>query len=213
MNILAFDTGLNKTYLALSVHDDIFSETIESTEDKYHSAFLIKKIAEILNNHNLKTQDIDIFSTNIGPGSFTGIRVGLTVARGLAQGTGKSTIGINSLELISKAYGLPAITILDARKNKAYVGNGEKVELIELEKLPEILKNFGGKIIADTKMTEFLAANNIEVVNFENDVKDYGKVLIEITKDKLKQGLDTKWQGLKPLYIQPPPIHQKVLNK
>lgn len=209
MKILAFDTGLNKTYLALAVGDEIFSETIESTEDKYHSAFLIKKIVEILSAHNLKPQDIELFATNVGPGSFTGIRVGLTVARGLAQGTGADSVGVNSLELIANAYGLPSITVLDARKNKAYVGNSEKAELVDLENLPDILKSFDGKIIADTKMCEFLADKNILAINFENDTKDYGKILVALALEKFKSDKATKWQGLKPLYIQPPPIHVK----
>ena len=209
MNILGFDTGLNKTYLALETQGIIYSEIIESTDEKYHSAFLIKKIVEMLEKHTLTPQDIDLITTNIGPGSFTGIRVGLTVARAFAQGTNAKTIGINSLELIAQTYELPAITILDARKNKAYVGNDKKTDLIELEELPSILNNFDGKIVADTRMQEFLAKNQINAINFEAETKDYGQILIKIAKEKLEKGLDTKWQGLKPLYIQPPPIHQK----
>ena len=56
MNILGFDTSLNKTYLALESEENIISETIESTKDKYHSAFLVKKIVEMLKNSNLKTE-------------------------------------------------------------------------------------------------------------------------------------------------------------
>ena len=212
MNILGFDTGLNKTYLALMTQDKIYSEIIESTDDMYHSAFLIKKIVEILSAHNLRPQDINLLATNIGPGSFTGIRVGLTVARGLAQGTGADTVGINSPELISNAYGAPSIAVLDARKNKAYVGNSEKVELVDLDTLPALLKNFDGKIIADTKMCEFLSLNGINSINFENETIDYGRVLINLAQKKYDEKKYTKWQGLKPLYIQPPPIHVKVIT-
>ena len=209
MNILAFDTGLNKTYVALMTGEQVFSETIESTEDKYHSAFLIKKIVDMLSAHSLLAQDIELFATNVGPGSFTGIRVGLTVARCLAQGTGADVVGINSLELLSAVYGLPAITVLDARKNKAYVGNNESVDLVELEQLPDFLKNFNGKIIADTKMQEFLSENGIDAFNFEGENIDCGDFLIKLAIDKYKSNKAVKWQGLKPLYIQPPPIHVK----
>jgi len=213
MNILAFDTGLNKTYLALSINDEIFSQTIVSDEEKYHSAYLIKKIVELLDAHSLTTRDLDVITTNIGPGSFTGIRVGLTVARVLAQGINADCVGVNSLELISTQYGLPAITILDARKNKAYVGFDEKVDLVDLDNLPELLNEFEGKIIADTKMQKYLSDFNISSVNFEEEDLDYGKTLIEITKNRYASGAITKWQGLKPLYIQPPPIHEKVAKK
>ena len=209
MNILAFDTGLNKTYIALYTNGNIFSEVIESTKDKYHSAFLIQKIVEILTLQNLRPNEIDLFATNVGPGSFTGIRVGLTVARGLAQGTGADTTCVNSLELISYAYGLPSITVIDARKNKAYVGNDKNIELMDLENLPGFLKNFKGKIISDTKMQEFLTNNGIDSINFEKESMDYGKILINLSLEKIKQNAITKWHGLKPLYIQPPPIHIK----
>lgn len=210
MNILGFDTGLNKTYLALAINDDIYTEIIESTEEKYHSAYLIQEIVNILEKHNFKPQDIDLIATNIGPGSFTGIRVGLTVARVFAQSTDINTVGINSLELIANRYGLPSIAILDARKNKAYVGNDENVKLIDLDNLKEHLQNFEGIIVADTKMTEFLASQNINSINFEAESKDYAQTLIELAKNKYNNNEYTKWQGLKPLYIQPPPIHQKV---
>ena len=209
MNILAFDTSLNKTYLALSHNENIITETIESTEDKYHSAFLIAKIVEILKRENLSPDDIELIAVNIGPGSFTGIRVALTVARVFAQSINANTVGINSLELISEAYGLPTLTILDARKNKAYIGNNENVSLIDLENLPEIIRNFNGKIVSDAKMQEYLKEQGINSINFENQDLDYGKILIKIAKNKFENNQYTKWQGLKPLYIQPPPIHQK----
>ena len=212
MNILAFDTSLNKTYLALSINEKITTQTLESTEDKYHSAFLVAKIVEILKNENLSPKDIDLIAVNIGPGSFTGIRVALTVARVFSQSINANTVGINSLELISTAYGLPAITVLDARKNKAYLGNNEKVELVDLENLSSILENYKGSIVADIKMQEYLKELNIDSINFETESLDYGKVLIEIAKNKFKNNQYTKWQGLKPLYIQPPPIHQKKTN-
>ena len=199
MNILAFDTGLNKTYLALSINGEIFSQTIVSDEEKYHSAYLIKKIVELLENHNLTIKDLNLIATNVGPGSFTGIRVGLTVARVLAQGIDADCVGINSLELISTQYGLPAITILDARKNQAYVGFDEKVDLIALDDLESLLKNFNGKIIADTKMQKYLSNLDISATNFEEEDLDYGKTLIEIALDRYNNGQISKWQGLKPL--------------
>lgn len=209
MNILGFDTCLNKTYLALKTNWKIYSEIIESTEDKYHSAFLVKRIVEILKRHNLKPNDINLIATNIGPGSFTGIRVGLTVARAFAQGTNAKTVGIDSLELISETYGKPALSILDARKNKAYIGNSKFVELIDLENITDFLADFKGKIITDSRMQEFLKEVDIESINFEQENKDYGAMLIKLAEDKFSNNLQTNWQELKPLYIQPPPIHEK----
>lgn len=215
MNILAFDTCLNKTYLALQTKYDVYTQIIESTEEKYHSAYLIQKIVDILKQNNLRLQDIDLISTNIGPGSFTGIRVGLTVARVMAQGINSDVIGINSLEMISSAYSENALAILDARKNKAYVGNKKNVQLIDLDYLPEFLMQHNGDIIVDTKMQEFLKMHNIEAINFENDNKNFAETLLYLAIQGYEKKTYTIWENLKPLYIQPPPIHKKtvLINK
>lgn len=82
MKILVFDTCLDKMYVALAENDTVLSSRIVTNRDnKYHSAFLISTIKEILKENNLTPQDLDAIGTNIGPGSFTGIRACTTVAR------------------------------------------------------------------------------------------------------------------------------------
>ena len=122
MKILAFDTCLDKTYITIA--DDlnvIESKIILSDSTNYHSAYLISSIAELLKNNNLEPGDIDLIATDIGPGSFTGIRACTTVARVLAQQLNKKAVGISSLEILSKIQGGDDLVCLDARKNKAYV--------------------------------------------------------------------------------------------
>ena len=82
MNILAFDTCLDKTYITLRDENKVIrSEIITSDGENYHSAYLISTIVKILKESNLTPQDIDMIATDIGPGSFTGIRACTTVAR------------------------------------------------------------------------------------------------------------------------------------
>ena len=103
MNILAFDTCLDKMYVALSENNNILaSRIVETTQSHYHSAFLISTIKDILKEAGLTPQDIGVIATNIGPGSFTGIRACTTVARVFAQGNKIKTIGVSSLEILSK---------------------------------------------------------------------------------------------------------------
>ena len=79
MKILTFDTSLDKTYVTLSDNEKILSDIIvENHNEKYHSAFLIPTIVSILKDNNLTMKDIDVIGTNIGPGSFTGIRACVT---------------------------------------------------------------------------------------------------------------------------------------
>jgi len=72
-----------------------------------------------------------------------------------------------------------------------------------------MLKKFDGKIVADNKMQDFLYENGIISFNYEKEHIDYGQILLNIAKGKFLKGNFSKWQGLKPLYIQPPPIHKK----
>ena len=103
MKILNFDTSLEKTYITLSNDDnEIISEIIENQQGRYHSAFLLPTLAKILREANLQMKDLDYIATNIGPGSFTGIRAGLTVARTICQQTDVKALGVSSLEILSK---------------------------------------------------------------------------------------------------------------
>ena len=122
MKILAFDTCLDKTYITLAEDNKIIkSETILSDGENYHSAYLISTIVKVLKDSGLKPSDIDTVVTDIGPGSFTGIRACTTVARVLAQQLGINAIGISSLEILSEILGGKDLVAMDAKKNKAYL--------------------------------------------------------------------------------------------
>ena len=106
MKILAFDTCLDKTYITLCDDDKIIkSEIICSDGENYHSAYLISTIVKVLKEAGLTTNDIDMIATDIGPGSFTGIRACVTVARVLAQQLNIKAVGVSSLEILSEILG------------------------------------------------------------------------------------------------------------
>lgn len=216
MKTLVFDTCFNQSYIAFKENDKILeSEIIQSTDSNYHSVFIIPKIVEILKKHNLKINDIDVIGVNIGPGSFTGIRAGITIARVLAQQANIKLIGVNSLQILSKLNNSNENTIvaLDARKNKVYFAmyskNTEliKPQLIERgELLNKIDKSF--KIIADSSISNFLYENKINSKNYEESQQNLGLYLLNIVEDKLfnHKNDNFNWAEVKPLYIQPPSI-------
>ena len=215
MRILTFDTALNKTYISLSENDIIIENpVIENREDKYHSAFLIQEIAQILKRNNLKMQDIDALGINIGPGSFTGIRACTTVGRVIAQQINAKLAGVSSLEILSKINESKTLVTLDARKNCAYAAiyeKGDEIEspkLLKIEELVEKAKNY--TVISDTAMFNKLKENDIESVNYETGNYPLNEYLAKITYEKLLNGNnDFNWAKVKPLYIQPPSIFGK----
>ncbi|MFA6989180.1 MAG: tRNA (adenosine(37)-N6)-threonylcarbamoyltransferase complex dimerization subunit type 1 TsaB [Candidatus Gastranaerophilaceae bacterium] len=220
MKILTFDTSLDKTYISLCDENETISKIIENTEGKYHSAYLISTIAALLRKKSFTMQDISAVGVNIGPGSFTGIRACVTVARVMGQTLEIPVLGICSLEIIATLNntGKNVACFIDARKNKAYFAlySSEnevltEPKLVELEEAVEIVKNNDYFVVSDKKMQEFLNKYEITSQNFENSGVDFGKHLSKIVLKHIKNK-DKKylWNELKPLYIQPPPVTMKA---
>lgn len=204
MKILAFDTCLDKTYITLNDGEKILkSEVIFSDGENYHSAYLISTIVKVLKQAGLEPKDLDILATDIGPGSFTGIRACVTVARVLAQQLNIKTVGISSLEILSKILGDNDMVVLDARKNKAYVYDGEVKGAIELEKVDELVK--GKRIITDNSLKNRLSQNAEMAISYQEGNYPLGDILSKLALTKEP----TEWAKLKPLYIQPPPVFGK----
>ena len=204
MKILAFDTCLDKTYITLSEDNKIIeSKIILSDGENYHSAYLISTIVEILKSNNLEPKDIDMIATDIGPGSFTGIRACTTVARVLAQQLDIKAVGVSSLEILSKILGENDLVALDARKNKAYVFDGKILGAVELEEVDKIVK--GRRVISDNSLLERLRENANEVISYQQNEYPLSEILAKLALEKT----ETDWRKLKPLYIQPPPVFGK----
>ena len=201
MIILAFDTCLDKTYVTLRNETKVIeSKILVSNEENYHSAYLISTIVSVLKNAKLNPKDIDIIATDIGPGSFTGIRACTTVARVLAQQLNIKVVGISSLEILSKIRKENDLVVLDARKNKAYVYDNKILGAIELEEVDKIVK--GRTVITDDSLFERVCKNAKNAISYQQSDYPIGEILAEIAKNKD----NSEWNTLKPLYIQPPPV-------
>ena len=204
MNILVFDTCLDKMYVAIAQDDKVLSSKIVTNQDnKYHSAFLISTIKGMLKENNLTPKDINAIGTNVGPGSFTGIRACTTVARIMAQQLDLPAAGISSLEILAKLNKTdkPTMVALDARKNSAYLYVNEEIQgAIQLEKVKEMLENRDYNLITDDKLQKVLGG-----MSYQAGEHNLGEILANLTYEKLKTS-SCKWQELKPLYIQPPPM-------
>ena len=205
MLTLSFDTSLDKTYIVLGENKNILdSIEIKSDEKNYHSAYLISAIADILKKHGKTPKDINIIGVNVGPGSFTGIRAGVTVARVMAQETGAKVFGVSSLEILARASRLEnPLVVLDARKNMGYVWDQKLIGALGLEEIDNLAKN--RNIVTDNTLFERYKDTGNSVLSYQNENFPLGKVLFEIVSEKTPDENDI-WQHVKPLYIQPPPV-------
>lgn len=204
MIILGFDTCLNKMYVFVGNENGLLaSKVVENTSTHYHSAFLISTIKEVLKENNLTPDNVNVIATNIGPGSFTGIRACTTVARTFAQAKNIKVVGVSSLEILSKISKKSKVLVcLDARKNSAYVAGYEfgkcifEPQVLKIDDLKELLNKYDD-VICDDFLAELLDKESYQNLNC-----DLGKNLYEISIKKSP----VNWSILQPLYLQPPPV-------
>lgn len=199
MITLAFDTCLDKMYAVLKKDGEILaSKVVENTGNKYHSAFLISTLQEIMSLNDVKPQDVNLIAVNIGPGSFTGIRACVTVVRVMAQQLDCKAVGVSSLEILSRLADKNPLVALDARKDSAYLYyDGEIRGAIRLEEVQEIIKKGEYSVITDDKLQPILGGTSYQQITCQ-----LGEILADIAENKNAEG---NWRKLKPLYIQPPP--------
>jgi tRNA threonylcarbamoyladenosine biosynthesis protein TsaB len=122
MKILAVDTSTD--YLSVAISDGAkILAGYHRPSHRNHSRLLVPAIAGIMKKAGLKFSDIDAFAVSIGPGSFTGLRIGVVTLKGLAYSLGKPIITIPTLDLIAKNAGpFKGIVcpVIDAKKKKVY---------------------------------------------------------------------------------------------
>lgn len=104
MKILAIDTAFNACSVAVldTCKDECYSNSIAI--ERGHAEKLVPMVLELLSSSGLEMRDIDKIAVTIGPGAFTGMRVGISTAKAYGLALGKSVIGINSFEAMLETY-------------------------------------------------------------------------------------------------------------
>lgn len=122
MNILTLDTATNVFSIALSADEHVLAELC-SDAGPAASAKIPAHIDALLKDAALDIAAIDAFAVTVGPGAFTGLRVGIALVKGMAYSTGKPVVTLSSLELLAlNATGsaIPVCAMFDARRGEVY---------------------------------------------------------------------------------------------
>jgi tRNA threonylcarbamoyladenosine biosynthesis protein TsaB len=122
MKILALDTATQSCSVAV-VDDGSLLAELTRFNSKTHSRHLMNLINMVCSIADLKAGDLDGFAVTIGPGSFTGLRIGISTIKGLAFSLGKPVVGVSSLDALAWQCAQSAYLIcplLDARKKEVY---------------------------------------------------------------------------------------------
>ena len=122
MKILALDTATQSCSVAI-VDDGSLLAELTRVNIKTHSRYLMDLIDTVCSIAELKAADVDGFAVTIGPGSFTGLRIGISTIKGLAFCLNKPLVGVSSLDALAWQCAQSAYLIcplLDARKKEVY---------------------------------------------------------------------------------------------
>ena len=219
MKILGIDTSSNASSVALIEDNKLICEYTVNTKTT-HSQKLMPMIENMLSISEVNIKEIDAIAICIGPGSFTGLRIGMATAKAISHVNNLPIIGVNSLEILAGNMNLcdkKICSILDAQRTQVYMGqykfeNNELVELkgvdvVEIDELIEELKNTNEEWIivgeAVYKYEEKIkAVSNINIPAPSHNVSKASS-LCSIAIDKYKNNVDVyDCYTINPLYIR-----------
>ena len=124
MRLLAFDTATSATAVALHTEAGAIERRHDPAagERPGHAAQLLPLAASLLEDAGLTFGDLDRIAVGVGPGTFTGLRIGIATARALAQGADAELVGVSTLRALAAAVdaGGRVLAVLDARRGEAF---------------------------------------------------------------------------------------------
>lgn len=204
MKVLYIDTTTNYLYTGIVVDGKLLSE-VKKDFGKDLSSNALKEIDLMLKKSNLKPNDIDLIMVVIGPGSFTGIRVGVTIAKTYAYSLNKKIVEVLSLEAMaisSKGENIK-IPLIDARRNYVYgaIYSGTspilKPQYISLEAI---------KSAANNLIDNYVYISNQEFTDLETELytPNIEKIVNSFTSRK-----DVNPHAVNPIYLKQTEAEEK----
>lgn len=210
--LLHIDTALEKASIMLSRNGQRIA-IAENSSQKDHASWLHPSILDLLKNNEFSLDDLDAIAVTIGPGSYTGLRVGLATAKGLCFALNKPLIAINTLDLMaSGAVSVQTELIcpmIDARRMEVYTAIYDK-DLQYLLKPTSI-------ILDPSSFEKKLAAHTISFFGngsgkFSSICKNYNASFPDITTNmdnmitmaekSMENNVFADLQTIEPLYIK-----------
>ncbi len=165
MRILAIDTSYPEGSAALATGEGVCSSVRLGASS--HLVSLAKAVSSLLDRAGLAATDIDRVAVVLGPGSFTGLRVGMAFVKGLYAATAPEVVVMSSLELLARqalADDLPVSPMIDARRNEVYAAYYRRLASSEDANVPGGAPQRSSRALRATPTRENLSAGLLEVV-------------------------------------------------
>ena len=167
MKCLGIDTSGSHLTVAIINEDKTYSKHLPNC-NLQHSVIAMQEVEDLLLLANLDIFDIDVFACVVGPGSFTGIRIGISMVKAFAFACGKKVLSLTSFDVL--AYSSDSsknLALIDAKHDNYYICGYENLkpitsgEFYGLEKVKEISKEYENLLISSTN-EDFTSNCNLE---------------------------------------------------
>ena len=181
MNVLTIDSTTERLVVAAEINGKYY-EKISDENIKRHNGLLLEYVDDILASAGAEIGVFDVFAAVCGPGSFTGIRVGVATVKAFALALGKPAVAVDALELIGYGKSGEFIAAIDARNDNCYaamIKDGETV---------------WEKSVTKTEMLSY----NVSVTYQTLPTK--GEDIVAIAKKRAEKGLFES--NLSPVYLK-----------
>lgn len=203
MNILCLNTCFRAAQIYVSGKTPKF-EVIDA--NCKHSEHVLPEVEKTLISANLGAKEVDALAVCVGPGSFTGIRIGVALVKGLGFSRNLDCVAFNSFEIIAEQFFLEnpkaseVVVVLD--------GLGGFVFVSKLSRIGQVLT--APTCFDMSQMAEFIANNKCDYVCHKDDLNKFAIQSIEPTKEayenllmrKLLAGEVVKCSDISPLYLR-----------
>ncbi len=231
MKIMAFDSTAKRASVAVTEDDRLLGE-FSVDNGLTHSELLLPMAEDILRALKLSFSDIELYATSVGPGSFTGVRIGVSLIKGLAFGKDVPCSDVSTLEALAENLrGISGIILpcMDARRNETYAAifkseGGELTRLSEdsamsVKALAELLKEYEGEsiyLVGDgyEPVTRGLTALGITLCETPPLLRGQSAYSVaRVAKKSFDRGEYTTDKKIAPTYLRVPQAERERLER
>lgn len=207
-NILAIDSSSRSLRLGVSFGGDRLVESNEVVEQS-HGQLIIKKIAELMESASVGREDLDGICVCVGPGSFTGLRIGLAAAKGMAVALSIPVAGVSLFEIA--AYKLrdvdrPVSVVVPLKKDEFFVTDVVGGVPAESKIVPvssqALIDYLGGRAVAFYHLDPAGIPESPDNENLSSMIQYSAGDLVYLGRAKFAGGQAGDLSSLEPLYVQ-----------
>lgn len=228
MKILAIDSSSVSASAALIEADKLLGEQFTNVQ-LTHSQTLLPMAEEVLKNTKTDVASVDVFAVTTGPGSFTGVRIGVAAIKGLADATAKPCFGVSALEAAAypfRCFQGIVCAAMDARCNQVYTAlfqNGVRLTddlALQIAELGALLQNRAQPVLlagdGAQKVADALSEQAALSLTLADPLLRYTRASSAafLAAQKIRNGEPTvQSSALNPLYLRLPQAQRELNNK